>query len=100
MPERAPIEHALDDNAPPALMDEFVSDPEYHAKAVAILEQALNRELRESEKDEGLSDSRRIAVQQIVKTMSASTSCHEFERAAGSISGIVKHAKKADLDDT
>jgi hypothetical protein len=85
------------------LMDEFVADPDYHARAVGILESSLERELRESASEppaDGLSEPHEVAISSIIKAMSASTSCHEFERVAKTIRGIVAHAAKADLAET
>jgi hypothetical protein len=82
-----------------ALLDEFVADPDYHQKAVAILDQSLARELKESEKEppmEGLSEGHRAAISEVVQAMSATTSCHELQRAAESINRVVAHAKYAD----
>ena len=86
-----------------ALMDEFVANSDYHPQAVAILQEALDRELRESANEPpvvGLSKEHEIAVSQIIQAMSASTSCREFALTAGSIGGIVKHARSADLIET
>lgn len=83
-----------------ALLEEFVEEHEYGRKAVVILEESLSKELR------GLEASRRTdpeafdmhlaAIQQIIRSLSASTSCDELVRAAGSVDRVTAHARKTE----
>jgi hypothetical protein len=83
-----------------ALLQEFVRDDAYNAKATRMLEEALVEELA-SNTDSGIDEPHRNAVVSIVTALADSTDCHALTRAAKSFDRVAKrHAKFGDAEET
>lgn len=72
-----------------ALLQEFVQDKEYNAKATLLLEQALDQELGR-DKDPGLGEASRSMVTTILGSLSGTNDCKALEQAARSVDRIAK----------
>jgi hypothetical protein len=83
-----------------ALLQEFVRDEAYNAKATLMLEESLVEELR-SNTDQGIDEPHRNAVVAIVTALADSSDCHALIRAAKSFDKVAKrHAKFGDVEET
>jgi hypothetical protein len=83
-----------------ALLQEFVRDEAYNAKATVMLEESLVEELR-SNTDQGIDEPHRNAVVAIVTALADSSDCHALIRAAKSFDKVAKrHAKFGDVEET
>ena len=83
-----------------ALLQEFVRDDAYNAKATLMLEESLVEELR-SNTDQGIDEPHRNAVVAIVTALADSSDCHALIRAAKSFDKVAKrHAKFGDVEET
>jgi hypothetical protein len=82
-----------------ALLEEFVDDQDYNAKASLMLEEALMRELRDNE-EPGLSEGARTAVIAILTALSQTSDCRALEQAVRSVARISKrHAQVQDVEE-
>jgi hypothetical protein len=83
-----------------ALLQEFVRDESYNAKATLMLEESLVEELR-SNTDKGIDEPHRNAVVAIVTALADSSDCHALARAAKSIDRVAKrHAQFGDVEES
>jgi hypothetical protein len=83
-----------------ALLQEFVRDEGYNAKATLMLEESLVEELR-SNTDKGIDEPHRNAVVSIVTALADSSDCHALARAAKSFDKVAKrHAQYGDVEET
>ena len=83
-----------------ALLQEFVRDDAYNAKATLMLEESLVEELR-SNTDKGIDEPHRNAVVAIVTALADSSDCHALTRAAKSFDKVAKrHAQFGDVEET
>ncbi len=83
-----------------ALLQEFVRDESYNAKATVMLEESLVEELA-SNTDKGIDEPHRNAVVAIVTALADSSDCHALARAARSFDKVAKrHAKFGDVEET
>jgi hypothetical protein len=83
-----------------ALLQEFVRDDAYNAKATLMLEESLVEEMR-SNTDQGIDEPHRNAVVAIVTALADSSDCHALIRAAKSFDKVAKrHAKFGDVEET
>lgn len=83
-----------------ALLQEFVRDEAYNAKATLMLEQSLVEELR-SNTDKGIDEPHRNAVVAIVSALADSSNCRALASAAKSIDRIAKrHAQFGDVEES
>jgi len=83
-----------------ALLQEFVRDESYNAKATLMLEESLVEELA-SNTDKGIDEPHRNAVVAIVTALADSSDCHALSRAARSFDKVAKrHAKFGDVEET
>ncbi|MGO9830631.1 MAG: hypothetical protein ACLPJH_10860 [Myxococcaceae bacterium] len=83
-----------------ALLQEFVRDESYNAKATLMLEESLVEELA-SNTDKGIDEPHRNAVVAIVTALADSSDCHALARAAKSFDKVAKrHAKFGDAEES
>jgi hypothetical protein len=83
-----------------ALLQEFVRDESYNAKATLMLEESLVEELR-SNTDKGIDEPHRNAIVAIVTALADSSDCHALARAAKSIDRVAKrHAQFGDVEES
>jgi hypothetical protein len=83
-----------------ALLQEFVRDEAYNAKATLMLEESLVEELR-SNTDKGIDEPHRNAIVAIVTALADSSDCHALSRAAKSIDRVAKrHAQYGDVEES
>ncbi len=83
-----------------ALLQEFVRDEAYNAKATRMLEESLVEELN-SNTDKGIDEPHRNAVVAIVTALADSSDCHALTSAAKSFDRVAKrHAKFGDAEET
>jgi hypothetical protein len=83
-----------------ALLQEFVRDDSYNAKATLMLEESLVEELR-SNTNTGIDEPHRNAVVAIVTALADSSDCHALIRAAKSFDKVAKrHAAFGDVEET
>ena len=76
-----------------ALLQEFVSDPDYTSKAMLMLEESLAQELR-SNTDPGIDQAHRNAVLAIVTALSETKDCRALVRASRSIDRLARRHRK------
>ena len=72
-----------------ALLQQFVQDKDYNAKATLLLEQALDQELSR-DKDPGLGEASRSMVVTILNSLSGTNDCKALQQAARSVDAIAK----------
>lgn len=83
-----------------ALLQEFVRDEAYNAKATLMLEESLVEELR-SNTDKGIDEPHRNAIVAIVTALADSSNCHALGSAAKSIDRVAKrHAQFGDVEES
>jgi hypothetical protein len=83
-----------------ALLQEFVRDEAYNAKATRMLEESLVEELR-SNTDKGIDEPHRNAIVAIVTALADSSNCHALASAAKSIDRVAKrHAQYGDIEES
>jgi hypothetical protein len=83
-----------------ALLQEFVRDESYNAKATLMLEESLVEELR-SNTDKGIDEPHRNAIVAIVTALADSSDCHALASAAKSIDRVAKrHAQFGDVEES
>jgi len=83
-----------------ALLQEFVQDRDYTQKAMLMLEESLEQELR-SNTEPGLDAEHRVTVGAILTALSQTTDCRALERAARSVDRIAKrHARFGDASES
>ena len=76
-----------------ALLQEFVSDPEYSSKAMLMLEESLAQELRRNT-GQGIDEAHRNAVVAIVTALSETHDCGALARAARSIDTVAQRLNR------
>ncbi len=72
-----------------ALLQEFVQDHDYNAKATLLLEQALQQELSR-DKDPGLGEEAQSAITTILRSLSDTNDCKALQNAARSVDLIAR----------
>jgi hypothetical protein len=76
-----------------ALLQEFVQDPVYDAKAIIMLEESLSQELRGGPRDK-LDDARRAAVRAILTSLAGTDDCRALQRAARSVDRVARYHER------
>jgi hypothetical protein len=76
-----------------ALLQEFVHDPTYDAKAMIMLEESLSQELRGGPRDK-LDDARRAAIRTILTSLAGTDDCRALQRAARSVDRVARYHER------
>jgi hypothetical protein len=84
-----------------ALLEEFVADRDYHAKARTILVESLSRELAQvGDTEADPLDTHHIAIRQIVSSLAATSDCDDLVTAARASDRLLHHARSEDSGDS